>query len=176
MTFTWTDEAIYLAKKMKDNGCSGATIARELSRKYNTNVNRNAVLGKLFRIARDGVWDLEQKPPEWVEPEAPKPEVKVKRAPMPVLFPEEEEEEKVWGADGFSNPAAIGVLFENLKPNHCRFPVGEIRKGTLRFCGAPRASENTSYCEFCDRICKVPLKPGARSYKTKAFHHYRNPS
>jgi len=47
------------------------------------------------------------------------------------------------------------VTFDELGPDHCRWPVGDPRRGPFGFCGAPRQGTGP-YCEAHRQMARVP--------------------
>ncbi len=131
-TFDWTDARIIKLKAMRAEGLS----ARQIADKFG-GVSRNAVLGKLDRLG------------------VPAPMAKHKhggaRRPIerkfqsfnlkpPILEwpPAPSETETVFIARVFS------IL--DLKPHHCRWPLGEPGCIDFGFCGADKDPRHQSYC------------------------------
>jgi len=50
------------------------------------------------------------------------------------------------------------VTFEELGPGHCRWPVGDPRRGRFGFCGASRAGHGP-YCEAHREMARAPREP-----------------
>lgn len=130
---------------------SAATIARELG------TNRNAVLGKVFRL------QLPHRKPGAIRPATPhRPGIRRMSSTVTSSYrcPEP--------APILSGPL---ITFVDLLPAHCRYPVGEVSSAsTVQYCGAARMARapstfynssanyepptyRSSYCDFHHRIC-----------------------
>lgn len=58
----------------------------------------------------------------------------------------------------FLNPNARSIEFAQLKPRHCRFSLGDLRKGTLKFCAADvEPNTSSAYCIYCHKIVYIPI-------------------
>ena len=135
----WTPKMVSELQRIAAEGKSASLIAKDLNAIFKKNLTRHSVIGKLHRLAG------ETKKP--VPPEKRIPTQKYKRP--------------VYSVDGvgFQNPKAKAIEFMELMEGACKFPIGEIRNGTLRFCGAPaNISSGKPYCEYCFKICYQPLR------------------
>lgn len=52
------------------------------------------------------------------------------------------------------------VSLLDLKPNGCRYPLGDVGQPDFGFCGEPQFA-GSSYCEYHHCICSTPIKPSA---------------
>lgn len=58
-------------------------------------------------------------------------------------------------------PAPVVVKFEpvtlvDLAPAHCRWPLGEVKSPSFRYCGAARLSDR-AYCKYHYELSLSPL-------------------
>ena len=143
----WTDERIEILKTKYAAGCSSGVIGLELG------LTRGAVLGKLNRLGL-----LRHRQPQdknlgtlykikrkigadggmafrVINRSQSKPKLRPTTRPKPAAF--------------------LSIKFEDLKPNQCRYPMGD---GPFLFCGQP-SMENSSYCAFCHSVCHTAPEP-----------------
>lgn len=116
MTF-WTDERVEIAKREWSAGSSASMVAERLG------CSRSAVLGKLFRL---GLSTPSQRP---------RPKPSRSHAWRPKAAPKQQTPAQVLKTEPLPIPKAddiARVSFDDLKPHHCRWPVGDPVKG---FCG-----------------------------------------
>lgn len=138
--FDWTEERIGELLKLRESGLSASQIAERLG----DGVSRSAVIGRLHRLnARP-----KARP-------APKPKPKRKRkperrveppVPMTINRPQLTSEQ---------NEIVVGAVLA-LRPEQCRFPLGEISSSDFRFCEAMQFQEGNSYCETHSAIAHQP--------------------
>lgn len=166
----WTPAMDLALKGMAAAGMSSAAIACELSANYGHSFSRNAVIGRAHRKGIDLTYGREkkEKPPAVAKPKRPVVVNVQKEKYKPVIRKLEKDltpEERKWGAQHFLNPDAKAKTFFSLKANECKFPVGEIKTSTLRFCGAP-TEPGKVYCDYCRKISyyppKVPVKVASK--------------
>lgn len=133
----WTPKMVYELNRIVAEGKSASLIAKELNSLFNKNLTRHSVIGKLHRI-RDSSEKVESKR---------KPTKRYKRP--------------IYAVDGmaFENPKAKAIEFMQLRDGVCKFPIGEIKDESLRFCGAPADSgTGRPYCSYCIQIAYKPLR------------------
>jgi GcrA cell cycle regulator len=157
----WTEENVALLKQLKDEGLSGQEIAIEFG-KLGFPLTRNAIIGKLNRLGlaqpqaertaeyhrrraeralinraeHRTVRRIHQKRVRRREPE-PKPEILA--------------------------PDAVNVTLLELKPHHCRWPIGDPCKADFRFCGADNTGH--SYCPWHSRMAYTPAPERRRIWR-----------
>jgi GcrA cell cycle regulator len=132
----WTEELVSLLRRLKLDGFSASQIGNRLGR------TRNAVIGKWNRLG-----ESIRKTPERNKLNAslggraarktrPVRDVPPKLKPITKLPPPKRE----------PRPAGNPVVLLDLKSHHCRWPHGDPRHDSFRFCGAQR-EPGSSYCE-----------------------------
>lgn len=169
----WTkDMDKFLQKAHKD--LSYTEIAVQISNKFDVEVSRNAAIGRANRIGM-------RKPKETKIIKKVKPKIEkvkpVKNEEEPVTPVKRGRPNKVpieyknyyeslirnmdlpqVDKTSFLNPNARSLEFNSLKPKHCRFSLGDLRKGTLRFCAADVEPNRASpYCKYCHKIVYIPI-------------------
>lgn len=144
----WTDEMDRDLAIMSKEGYSFAYAADAICKKYNVNISRNSVAGRASRKGIDFSIDKDRKVGR------PK-ESKVKILPKETVITDRYPE--------FKNPNARYLRFMELLSKHCRFPVGDTRDDTLRFCGADvKPGKSTPYCEYCYPLVYNPATPAQK--------------
>ena len=156
MSFAWTEDNTKFAIKLWGDCRTAAEIARELG----GGVTRNAVIGKLNRMGfnqhhRDKAGIPKQRPSRAkAEPRIrkPSPPRLLERAPKPrtdyrIVQPKSVVMRDVEAIEMVMPPPPpgerIGVM--ELRPEHCRFPLGDPRSSSFTFCGSKRQS-GKPYC------------------------------
>jgi GcrA cell cycle regulator len=140
----WTIEEIAFVKQRHDAGISYGQIARELGH----GLTRNAVIGKVHRLGLDRrghAFTPTQKFPK--APRAPR-FWKPKRILAPFKFIKAKAE-----MEPETSPDPVTLM--QLKPRHCRWPLGEPRDPDMLYCGATKI-EGYSYC---GRHCEAAYQP-----------------
>tara|TARA_R110000868_G_scaffold4998_6_gene30978 strand:- start:1039 stop:1629 length:591 start_codon:yes stop_codon:yes gene_type:complete len=156
-TVTWTAERIDLLLNRWKDGLSASAIARMIG----DGVTRNAVIAKVHRLkdkggarAPHGRASVGQQRPKQTQP--PKPVVatafKATSVRKPVA-PYVEHQVRVFHL-------AKMVTFLELEDKHCRWPVGDPRESTFRFCGEGKVS-GLPYCAGCASVAYAPPKIAA---------------
>jgi GcrA cell cycle regulator len=152
----WTADLIERLKLLWAEGLSASQIADELAGKF----TRMSVIGKVHRLKLPA-----RKPRQPAQrksyarrrangiPKPPAPPPRPPRPPRPQPQP---------GAK------MRQLTFAKLKPQHCRWPLGELLEPPRLFCAAD--TEGEVYCPFHQRIARPPN--GRGSEKAPARYHY----
>lgn len=149
MYATWTDTDIAMMQRLWKEGQSATEIGKRLG------VSRNAVLGKLHRLAVQDSPDGKPVKPARVKKQRPpapprKPKVKlVPPAPKPVPLAAVQ-----FVDDSIIKPHPLLVKLFDLGNNHCRWPVEGEKADTL-FCGHD-THEGKVYCAYHCRMAYAP--------------------
>ena len=114
---SWTDEKIKQLKKLWDKGLTTAEIGKKLD------ISKNAVVGKAHRLGL-------QARPSPIKTEKQETLKSDKKAPI-------EKKEAVKKSEK--------ITIEDLKPDMCRFPIGDPRSSDFHFCGE-KVFKNKPYC------------------------------
>lgn len=148
----WTDERVELLKRLWADGLSASQIAAELG-----GVTRNAVIGKVHRLALSGRAKQSgtprpRRPRAPRQPRAARPvtigntALKIQRAPMPRRLPVLED---------VVVPIPLKKSIVELNEHTCRWPLGDPTEEAFSFCGhEPR--ESGPYCEYHSRVAYQP--------------------
>ena len=172
---TWTKEIDeFLTFTAKANWTFTET-ADAISKKFGVTATRNSVAGRASRI---GVAFSGQSGKKSKFVKAPKTKKeKEQRAPvnpkvkmdMSLVHPDTfsivplSDKQRAEAKTQFLNPKARALRFMELMSRHCRYPIGDTRNDTLRFCGADVApGRSTPYCEYCYPLVYTPAKPGLK--------------
>lgn len=151
----WTKARVARLVAMTAQGFSSTQVARKLG----GGITRNAVLGKLYRLRKQGL------PPKAGEPKPePKPEPKAAKPKAAKLPRKQHKQSFGFGAAATPNPATPptpvpltdydgidprtpGLLrIMDLKAHHCRWPLNNALGGEYYFCGDKRQGMKP-YCE-----------------------------
>ena len=169
---TWTDERVELLKKLWIDGLSASQIAAELG-----NVTRNAVIGKVHRLALSGR-AKDAKPAGSAAAARPRKATRAPSAPTPIapqphnnnvvvapisLQPVVEEPTLLPDED-IAIPMSERVTIMDLRESMCRWPMGDPTKPEFRFCGA-RSITGLPYCNHHARIAYQPVADRKRERK-----------
>lgn len=167
--------------QMAHRDMSYTEIAAEISAIFDVEVSRNATIGRANRIGMRK--PKESKPPKKARIKVEKPKVKTEKAKKeeeleapkvpvkrgrPNRVPIEYKnyyESLIQNMDlpevsktNFLNPNARSLEFDKLKPKYCRFSLGDLKKGTLRFCAADIEPGRWSpYCKYCHKVVYIPI-------------------
>lgn len=171
---SWTDERVEKLKKLWAEGLSASQIAAQLG-----GVSRNAVIGKVHRLALPG----RAKAGGSSAPRAPKRQPSAPRAPSyssrpsaprsaprtvgatalraeadPSIF----EEIELDRADNVVVPISRRLALTELSERTCKWPVGDPLKDDFHFCGndSPEASP---YCSYHARLAYQPTSDRRRA-------------
>jgi GcrA cell cycle regulator len=134
----WTDERVELLKRLWADGLSASQIAAELG-----GVTRNAVIGKVHRLALSGRAKQSGTPRTVTIGNTA---LKLHRAPQPRRLPVLED---------VVVPIPLKKSIIELNEHTCRWPIGDPTEEDFSFCGhEPR--ENSPYCEYHARVAYQP--------------------
>ncbi len=145
---TWTDEAINELETMWVAGDSSAQIATRLNQMTGKSFTRNAVVGKARRLGLPPhIWGNK---PRSAKSQRKKSAPRLSRTnnPRPPRFVPEPIPAPEIGIDG-------GIDLIDIVSGQCRFPFGDAREGTFKFCGHP-IQDGSSYCAGHHQICYQP--------------------
>lgn len=156
----WTEEMITLARSEWTRGSSASQIAGHILSQCRFHISRNAVIGKLHRLGLTG----EHQPADRPKRAAPKYRAKTnfgferpRFAPRPVIEPDFQPPPPIVSC--LSSPEALGypnrVTLYDLRAQHCRFVVGDVKKHSYFFCGEAIPIGRVSYCEFHHQACHI---------------------
>jgi GcrA cell cycle regulator len=148
MNATWTDTDIAMLQRLWKEGQSATKIGKRLG------VSRNAVLGKLHRLAVQESPDGKPVKPARVQKQRPpapprRPKMKlVPPAPKPALPPVHLVD------DSIVKPRPLMMKLFDLSNNDCRWPVEGEKANTL-FCGHDTHQDKV-YCAYHCRLAYQP--------------------
>ncbi|MCB1563189.1 MAG: gcrA cell cycle regulator family protein [Alphaproteobacteria bacterium] len=130
---SWTDERVTLLKKLWGEGKTAAEIAKALG-----GVTRNAVIGKAHRLnLSNRVSPIQQnnKKSQVVRPQQPAAQPAARTAPKSAPA----------ANDTPKKETGKRIPLLHLKPNMCRWPMGDPREKNFGFCGEGSIS-GLPYC------------------------------
>ena len=154
--FKWNPAEVNRLIALWKTGASASTIAGE----FGCGLTRNAILGKIDRLRREGV-DLGPKRQGGArkatrrQAKAPVLRQRVKPASKSAMLPTQ------------MNPTTL----LDLGPRQCRFPIDDINTpGTAEtlFCGAHQR-DGSSYCEHHHARCMTPYKRAKKPRDRSGF-------
>lgn len=163
----WDYKMETFLKEAISEGKSSSVIAAEMTAKFQKLFSRNSVIGKAHRlnlsvgahVSLTPKTDLSKKR----KPTVKKPHV---RAIVSKIVKSTKNVNEKPPIGLFKNPKALGVEFVELRDGMCKFPVGELKENTLRFCGAPADAVNSrTYCKFCYSLVYIPMRTPVRISK-----------
>jgi GcrA cell cycle regulator len=131
---SWTDDRVDILKELHKDGLSCSQIAKQLG----GGVSRNGVIGKLHRLGLSG------------RPAPSKPS-RIKAAVDPKGSNSSRRLAALVAGQAYAPPSepcsrAAGLTqLVDLKPQHCRWPIGDPVSGPFGFCGCARI-ETGPYC------------------------------
>lgn len=140
----WTDERVKEAQRLWSEGVSASQIAVQLG----SGLTRNAVIGKMSRLgqqrgrAREPVSDRPARPKAERKVMIRPPVARVER-PTFVELPE-------------PLPVNGGLTIMQLTERTCKWPLGDPRLPTFRYCGC-QVEEGKRYCSYHHQKGIVPL-------------------
>lgn len=144
----WTKEMDADLLSFSQQGYSFAYAADAISKKYQVNVSRNSVAGRASRKSVDFSVDRER---SVGRPKEKTVRILKKETEIRDRYPE------------FLNPEARYLKFMELRSRHCRYPIGDTRDDTLRFCGADvKPGTSTPYCSYCHPLVYAPATPSQK--------------
>lgn len=152
----WTEERVEELRRLAAERFSAQQISEALGE-----VSRSAVLGKAHRLGielQGGTAMVEKAARPKPAPATPAPIAKTatpKAAPVPKPIPLEPEPEPS------EPPPADAVTLLNLRAFMCRWPLGDPRSESFRYCGA-RTSDVSPYCPYHRRIAYEPARGSRR--------------
>jgi GcrA cell cycle regulator len=165
----WTPERVEKLRELWSSGLSASQCAAELG----GGITRNAAIAKVHRLGiaerskgrQGGVKSTKTKTKAASPPRAPTPAPAVPTptfvappAPALRLAPIEQAFAKEAPS---APPPGPGVTLIELRLSSCRFPIGDPRDESFRFCGAPRETmdEHRMYCPAHAAVCYRPQPP-----------------
>ena len=149
----WAEDDIAIFERGVAGGLSAAQIAAALGHR----LTRNAVIGRAFRHGLSLKQRLDG-PAKPFRGELRRPVTTRRRAPAPELSPEPAPAgngDRAAAARAFfaqTPPLRVALLL--VRPEQCRFPLGDPSAETFAFCGLPRARllQGRPYCAGHDLI------------------------
>lgn len=151
----WGDEMTDMLKKLWAEGYSAAQCAHRLTDAHGVTVTRHAVLAKCDRLRRDGDPDAPARRDGAASREGRRSDASRRTTAMLAAAKRREEPKRApvtsWqqgkpvpveryverGDDG-ATPISSRVTLQALEDHHCRWPVGDPRAASFRFCGCPK--------------------------------------
>ncbi|HZT24126.1 MAG TPA: GcrA family cell cycle regulator [Pseudolabrys sp.] len=132
----WSDDTIGYLRECWDAGWSAAKCAKAINDKFGMRFSRNAIIGKAHRLG------LAKRKQSTRQAAAPKPVRQSapafkQRGKLVLLRPAADDD----AADAPNG----GVTCAELLPHHCRWPLGDPKLPSFRYCGSP-AIEPYPYC------------------------------
>jgi GcrA cell cycle regulator len=165
---SWTDERVELLKRLWAEGLSASQIAAELG-----GVTRNAVIGKVHRLALSG----RAKPAGTGIPRVRRAKVaRAPRAPRPMtigntalkLNAVPHVRRVLQPIEDIVVPIPLKISILALSDRTCKWPIGDPGDDGFAFCGhGPR--EASPYCEYHARLAYQPSIDRRRDRKVVAF-------
>ena len=145
---SWTDERVALLKKLWGEGRTAAEIASELG-----GVTRNAVIGKAHRLKLSNrvspIQQNNKKPVKTETISAPKAPAEPKKVAKPRIKKE----------PTIDDSKIEGVSLAELKDRMCRWPIGDPRDASFRFCGC----QIVAGLPYCSEHVKVAYQAATRN-------------
>ncbi len=143
MRMDWTEKQDNELMLLWANGLSATAIAVHMG----DGRTRSAVMGRLNRVGKL------------------KTRADINRNGSPSTWPKKLPPERKFVVKRYRHPRAIlsepasehNVTLAQLKPHHCRWPVGDPSMPSFRFCGETRAKD-TSYCAYHYAKSVQPVK------------------
>lgn len=160
--FVWTEQAVSDLRALRAAGFTGGQIARDLSTRYHAHFTRNSIIGKCLRMgigtpnqkAHGSIVREQNKAPKSNGPPLKKVPLNFSITP-PLLRPEPAPAARP--APTLTSPHAVSIF--ELKPHHCRWPLGEEYEKATLFCGAKRRDKDCSYCAKHAALAFNPRRP-----------------
>lgn len=140
----WTEERVEMLRDLWSQGLSASQVAAKIG-----DISRNAIIGKVHRLGLQG----RDKPAapgatRTNRPDSPrriKPRVRVVSNQQTFTEPKQRPAKSDYDAKEFEPiEGATPVRYMDLRPCHCRWPVGDL-DGEMLSCGLQRAPER-AYC------------------------------
>lgn len=170
MSFEWNDETIAEASCGWIAGVTAQVIANRLNKMTGATlpgqkVTRNAVIGKVYRLGLPKRKSGEN-PIKMSQVKAEREKRKRKPAEPKSFAPPKQSRFGLFLMHASERklpmpPAAptdvARLAFADLKPHHCRFPVGHPGETNFGFCGASKV-DGLPYCEHHAKRCYEPVR------------------
>lgn len=166
---SWTEERVETMLKLREDGLTCSQVAKRLD------VSRSAIIGKLHRlgISHDQM-------PKHNGGGMAKPTSRDARARKRVLTPKisqvrrpsavvREELPTQQLPPAFAEEASRGVALLDLTPKSCRWPLGDPRDESFRFCGADRVIGKP----YCLNHCCAAYQGVSQFKPTRPSRHNR---
>ena len=155
---SWTEERVTLLTQLWGNGKSASEIAEIIG-----DVTRNAVIGKAHRLGLSGR-------PSPIKKVAPSRVAVHKAERRPVATKRREakavEQEVMHPKAKIDDAPAGGATILDLTERMCRWPMGDPRDPSFRFCGRTRAP-GLPYCAEHCAVAYQPPKPRREEERAK---------
>ena len=163
----WNSEMDVFIKKC-DPKISFQKISEMMNEKFGLEITKNSVIGRAHRLNITKPVKKKTKPvakKKLLAESKPKKElvkdsnVKETIKPAPTTLGEIE----AYRQD-FPNPEARRLTFKQITMGKCHYPLGDYKKGTLRYCGADvDQSKQYPYCAICYKIIYIPATKWQRN-------------
>ena len=160
---SWTEDRISLLRKLWAFGLSANQVAAELG-----GISRNAVIGKIHHLGIEDRSGVKKKPARnadaFYEQQKKKRtplrrQLPIKPEPVPVLEPQPGDEVDLDYNDGAFVCESTGVDIVGLKPDSCRWPLGDPRTESFSYCGAPRVGNGGVFDVYCAHHARIAYAP-----------------
>lgn len=152
MNEMWTEERFEAAKTLAAEGWSAAQIADRLG-----GLSRCAVIGKLHRNGLKGGGGQRCGTAKGRPRKPPHPKRRHYKLGFGARFQSPVPLKPMFVKDPPRQPTALMLDILDLKPVHCKFPIGDPKQSDFGFCGASR-HQVSPYCEYHHRIAYRPVK------------------
>lgn len=152
----WNGDRIEVLKRLHAEGLSASQIASQMK-----NISRNAIIGKLHRLGLSN-----QDRPQATRPRTPAPKAKPRERLQTVAkatgsFPPTPRQAPK-PAPAVRTTDVARVTLANLRPCHCRWPVGNVGSPGFGYCGLDAVKG--PYCEgHAARAYVAPKNPGPKA-------------
>ena len=170
----WTDERVEKLKRLWAEGLSASQIAAQLG-----GVSRNAVIGKVHRLALPGRAKsggsagssrTPKRPAANARPQTFSPRVAtrtVTRAAGANMLKEEieingEAEVRLNRAGNVVVPIARKLVLTELTDRTCKWPIGDPMSDDFHFCGC-EAADGAPYCSYHAKLAYQPVSERRRA-------------
>lgn len=164
----WTEERTELLRKLWADGLSCSMIAAAIG-----GFTRNAIIGKVSRLGLGGrrARVTIHRPPRASKPTVPgqrgaSAEGRRRLSERMLAYYEGRRAERaveVAAARVMPEPPTCEpITFMELRPNTCRWPIGDPREPSLRFCGSTETGAGP-YCPYHQHLAYVPASQVKRA-------------
>jgi GcrA cell cycle regulator len=144
----WPKQQTDALIEMFNLGHTFSEIAKRLSRMFGVNVSRSACLGKIKRLGiKRNVSQGSNSPLKAL--------AEMQRKDRRCETIEENARSEMLQSRPLSRSTSDAVLA--LKPNSCRYPIGDVGHEGFRFCGEPK-EVGSSYCAEHQSLCTTSTK------------------